>query len=181
MKVLETTRLVLRPWTLEDVEDLYDYAKDPRVGPNAGWPPHKDKEMSKKIVESFIKAGDVYAIELKFHHKVIGSIGLHEISKKDEFGVMEQREVGYVLHPEYWGMGYITEGVKAVLSYAFEVLHIDVIWCSHFEFNERSKHVIERCGFKYSFTENKRLNLLEKQEVKCLCYSLTRGEYALLS
>lgn len=181
MKTLETKRLILRQWTLEDVEDLYDYAKDSRVGPSAGWPSHKDREMSKKIVGGFIKAGDVYAIELRSNHKVIGSIGLHEVSKKDELVVMEQREIGYVLHPDYWGEGYMTEGAQAVLNYAFNELEMDVIWCSHFEFNAKSKKVIERCQFKYSFTENKKLNLLDKKEVKCLCYSLTKEEYALLS
>ena len=38
--MLETQRLILRPWKLEDAGDLYEYAKDPAIGPPAGWPPH---------------------------------------------------------------------------------------------------------------------------------------------
>ena len=48
--VLETKRLVLRPWTEADAESLYEYARDPDVGPAAGWPPHESAEESRKII-----------------------------------------------------------------------------------------------------------------------------------
>ena len=53
--VLRTERLILRPWTLDDVDDMYEYAKVEGVGIWAGWLPHKDKEESRRIVENFIK------------------------------------------------------------------------------------------------------------------------------
>lgn len=181
MNKIETKRLILREWTLEDVEDLYDYAQDPRVGPCAGWPPHKDIEVSRNIIKGFIKEQEVYAVELKDTHKVIGSIGLHNRKVDENLDGVIQREVGYVLHPDYWGKGYMTEAVEAVLDYGFNELKIDVIWCGHFDFNERSKRIVEKNGFKYNFTENRVLSLLDDQEVQCLCYNLTKEEYALLS
>ena len=45
--ILHTERLILRPWTEDDAESLYEYAKDPEVGPIAGWPPHKSVGESK--------------------------------------------------------------------------------------------------------------------------------------
>ena len=42
--MLETQRLILRKWTEEDAESLFEYAKDPEVGPITGWPPHKNVE-----------------------------------------------------------------------------------------------------------------------------------------
>lgn len=181
MNKIETKRLILREWTLEDAEDLYDYARDPRVGPSAGWPPHTDIEVSRSIIKGFIKEQEAYAIELKSTHKVIGGIGLHNKQVDKNLEGVTQREVGYVLHPDYWGKGYMTEAVEGILDYGFNKLNIDVIWCGHFDFNERSKRVVEKSGFKYNFTENRVLSLLEDKEVKCLCYNLTKEEYALLS
>lgn len=181
MKTLETERLILREWNLNDIEDLYDYAKDPRVGPNAGWPPHKDLETGRGIIEGFMKEQQVYAIELKDIHKVIGSIGLHHRIIDENLEALAHREIGYVLHPDYWGQGYIPEAVKRLLDYGFHELQIDVIWCGHFDFNERSKRVVEKCGFRYNFTQQRVLNLLEDQQVPCLWYNLTKEEYAHLS
>ncbi len=48
--ILETERLILRPWTVDDAEELYKYASDPDVGPAAGWPPHTSVENSRDII-----------------------------------------------------------------------------------------------------------------------------------
>ena len=48
--MLETQRLILRKWTEEDAESLFEYAKDPEVGPITGWPPHKNVEESKNVI-----------------------------------------------------------------------------------------------------------------------------------
>ena len=58
MKALETERLILRPWRLEDAADMYAYAKNPNVGPNAGWKPHESVEESKAILESWIHSDE---------------------------------------------------------------------------------------------------------------------------
>ena len=47
--ILHTERLILRPWTEDDAASLYEYAKDPEVGPIAGWPPHKSVGESKDV------------------------------------------------------------------------------------------------------------------------------------
>ena len=58
MKPIETERLLLRPWRLEDAADMYAYAKNPNVGPNAGWKPHESVEESKAILESWIHSDE---------------------------------------------------------------------------------------------------------------------------
>ena len=50
--ILHTERLILRPWTEDDAESLYEYAKDPEVGPIAGWPPHKSVGESKDVIKT---------------------------------------------------------------------------------------------------------------------------------
>ena len=54
-KMLETERLILRPWEESDAETLYEYAKDPDVGPIAGWPPHQSVEESLAVIRNVFK------------------------------------------------------------------------------------------------------------------------------
>ena len=177
MKTLETDRLILRLWQESDAPDLFEYAKDPRVGPSAGWPVHETIETSNMIIDGFIKENDVYAIVLKEENKVIGSLGLHEYKSDEALAGEVQREVGYVLNPIYWGQGLVPEAVKAVIKYGFEELDLDLIWCGYFSFNEKSKSVVHKCGFNYQFTKNKTLPLLENKEVEQLYYNITKADY----
>ena len=73
---LETGRLILRPWEEGDAESLYEYAKDPDVGPIAGWPPHTSVENSRQIIRDVLFADGTYAVCLKEDNRAIGSIGL---------------------------------------------------------------------------------------------------------
>lgn len=177
MKVLETERLVLRPWRECDSGDLFEYACSELVGPNAGWKPHKDEKESKAIINMFIKDQDVYAIELKSENKVIGSIGLHKRVPDENLKELEQREVGYVLNPKYWGKGYVPEAVKRVLEYGFKELGLELIWCAHADFNENSRRVCEKSGFNYKFTKKDVYTLLDNKEVNSIFYNISKGEY----
>ena len=73
---LETERLVLRPWESSDADDLYKYARDPDVGPIAGWPPHQSLEESHEVIKNGFSGKEAYAICLKSDGKAIGAIEL---------------------------------------------------------------------------------------------------------
>lgn len=60
--MLETTRLILRPWKESDAESLYEYAKNPLVGPAAGWPVHTSIENSRQIIREILSADETYAV-----------------------------------------------------------------------------------------------------------------------
>ena len=177
MKKLESDRLILRAWKESDSKDMYEYASSDLVGPNAGWKPHEDENESKEIINMFIENNDVYAIELKSENKVIGGIGIHKRNPDDRLRELNQREIGYVLNPKYWGNGYIPEAVNRVIKYGFEEMKLDLIWCGHYDFNEKSKSVNEKCGFIYKFNRNEKLKLLDNKEVNVLYYNLTRSDY----
>lgn len=178
METLTTERLILREWKISDSKDLYEYAKSDFVGPNAGWPPHKNEEESKEvIIKLFIQENDTYAVVLKEENKVIGSIGLHERKPDENLVDLKQREIGYVLNPKYWGRGLIPEAVNRVIQYGFEILNLDIIWCGHFDFNHNSKRVCEKCGFIYRFQKKQKLKLLNNKEAITLYYSITKSDY----
>ena len=146
MKVLETERMILRPWRLEDAKDLYEYASTSKVGPMAGWKPHKDLEESKEIIQMFMEEDETWAIELKENQKVIGSVGLHKPHRAD---ITYDLELGYVLSEDYWGKGLMPEAAKRAIEFAFEDLNIQTLLVAHFDFNTQSKRVIEKLGFTY--------------------------------
>lgn len=175
MKTLETKRLILRLWQDSDLEDLYEYASKEGVGENAGWPKHNSIEDSKEVLDMFISLKDVYAILYKENNKVIGSVGIHDRTK-DEYSSKTQKEIGYVLSKSYWGQGLMSEAVKEVIKYCFNDLNIDILWCGHFDFNERSKRVVEKSGFKFYKTEIYEAKKLNKT-FNSLRYILTKEDY----
>lgn len=77
MTTLQTERLVLRPWRESDAEALYEYAKNPNIGPPAGWPPHKDVEDSLGVIRNVFNGPEDYAIALASDSDTaIGAIAL---------------------------------------------------------------------------------------------------------
>ena len=65
------------------------------------------------------------------------------------------REIGCVLSKDYWGRGLMPEAVKEVIKYCFEELHLDFLIYSYFVWNNQSKRVCEKCGFKYLKTDKR--------------------------
>ena len=75
MSQLETKRLILRPFEEGDAEMLFSYARDPRVGPPAGWKPHESLEESREIIRTVFAAPNTFAVAERETGKVIGSAG----------------------------------------------------------------------------------------------------------
>ncbi len=147
---IETDRLILRPWRESDLSDFYEYARVPGVGEMAGWNHHKSIEESRKILDLFIREKKTFALEFKETGRVIGSLGL-EPGDQDA-GLpdsLEGREIGYVLSTDYWGRGLMPEAVQAVIHHCFSVLDYDYLTCGHFDYNHRSRRVVEKSGFTY--------------------------------
>lgn len=150
MSVIETERLILRPWREEDAADLYKYARDERVGPAAGWPVHKDEADSLNILRTVLMKEDTWAVTIKGSGEPVGSIGCFPSEAERAGGEMES---GYWIGVPFWGRGYIPEAVRALISRCFEK-GSNQVWCSHFTGNGKSRRVIEKCGFRYQFTES---------------------------
>jgi len=153
--ILETSRLILRPWEETDAESLYECAKNPLVGPAAGWPAHTSVELSLQLIRRVLSADETYAVTIKNENKAIGSIGLL-FGSKSNFKINENdAEIGYWLGVPYWGQGLIPEAMHELMRHAFDELSVAVIWCGYFDGNEKSKRVQEKCGFHFHHTEEK--------------------------
>ena len=152
--MLETQRLILRKWTEEDAESLFEYAKDPEVGPITGWPPHKNVEESKNVIRNVLNGAECYAICRKENNIAIGSIELILNSHTDMTERDDECELGYWLGQPFWGRGYMPEASRELLRHGFEVLGMTTIWCAYYDGNLKSKRVQEKLGFVYHHTCN---------------------------
>ena len=150
---MKTKRLVLRKWTEADADSLYTYAKDPEVGPVAGWPPHKNVEESKEVIRNVFNGPECYAICEKENNIAIGSVAL---KLKGNTGMTEQEdecELGYWLGKPFWGRGYMPEAAEELLRHGFEDLGMKAVWCGYYEGNQKSKRVQEKLGFVFQHVQ----------------------------
>ena len=169
---LQTKRLILRPWQESDAESCYEYAKDPQVGPSAGWPVHTSVENSRETIKNVLSADGTYAVVLKASGKPVGCAGLTVVAASNLKLPEDEGEIGCWLGVPYWGQGIIPEAVQELIRYGFEDLGLKRIWYAFFDGNEKSKRVAEKCGFSYHHTN-------ENLEWKLLNRTVTEHVYVL--
>lgn len=150
--IINTERLILRKWKPEDAEAMYELAKDPDIGPIAGWPPHKNVEESRYVIDNVLQGPEAYAICFKDNEsKPIGCIELKmkgcDLAQSDD-----ECELGYWLGKPYWGQGIMPEAGRALIQRAFEDLGMSRIWLGYYEGNNKSNRVREKLGFKHQWT-----------------------------
>ena len=145
--IMESGRIVLRPWREDDAPALYKYASDPEVGPRAGWEPHKSIKESIEIIRTVFHNDTTWAIELKETGEPLGAMGYlpaegsHLPSRKGE------PLVGYWVGRPYWNRGICTEALQLMLGHIREATDIRSLIGSHFIDNPASGRVMEKCGF----------------------------------
>ena len=107
--ILETERLLLRPWKDCDAGALYELAKDPEVGPRAGWPVHESEENSREIIRTVLSEPETYAILRKEDGALIGSAGLKDLQQESYLDSESSAELGYWIGRAFWGKGSMPE------------------------------------------------------------------------
>lgn len=172
---LKTERLMLRPIERTDADDVFDYARNELVGPSAGWKPHTSVSESREFIDYSIKKKahgqpGVYAILEKNSDKVIGTIEVHSVHQT-------RGEIGFVLHPDYWNKGYVTEAAKAIIIYAFEILKLKRLAYCHFPDNLASKRVCEKCEFTFEGILRKKFHRYDGTVLDDVVYSIIDDDY----
>ncbi len=145
---LETERLILRRWSIEDAPRLFELACDPIIGERAGWPPHKSVEESEKVIRVAFDSETVWAVVQKSDEQIIGCTGYMPAASVDIPCGMNERIAGYWIGKPYWNQGYCTESLLRVIQHAFEEKHLNALVSSHFIDNPASGRVLTKCGFK---------------------------------
>ena len=147
---METPRLLLRHWREEDYQDFLAFASDPQVMLASGARPARTQEEGERFFRRALWDSGCYAIVLKETGHPIGKIKFQRDIRRS--GV-KSLSIGYELAKPYWGQGYMTEALRAMVQYGFERKGLDVLAIGHFKENSRSRRVIEKCGFHYEGTQ----------------------------
>lgn len=146
---LYTPRLVLRAMNHRDHLDMFEYASNPDVTKYLLWAPHDTPEYTRrylKQVESSYKKGQFYdwGVEFTANGKFIGTCGLAAVDMPNNTA-----ELGYVLNPDYWGMGIATEALTRVINFCFDELCFNRVEARYMLGNDASRRVMEKCGMKF--------------------------------
>ena len=147
---LRTERLILRKYRPEDAEELYrSLGTDPFMHQYTGWNPYASLEMAEKTVNAFISSyqnDHFYGWAIETEGGFVGTIGAYDYAD-------DQIETGFSVVRPFWGRGYASEALRAVLTYLTENEGISRVtaWCA--EENIGSRKVMEKAGMKFVRTE----------------------------
>ena len=147
--VLLTDRLQLRAMRESDAADMFEYSKQEETVRYLLWPTHEDVSYTRSYlayVQDQYKKGAFYdwAVVVRETNKMIGTGGFTKIEEKHKCA-----QIGYVLHPSFWNMGYGTEIARELLSFGFGALGLHRIEAQYMTGNERSRHVMDKCGMRF--------------------------------
>lgn len=146
---IETHRLVLRPFTVGDAQDMFDnWASDPEVTKFLTWPTHTGVEVSRAVLTDWVsrypdKNFYNWAIEWKETGRVIGNIAVVKLNE-----AAEAADMGYCLGRAWWGRGIMPEALRAVTDFLFDIVGLNRVAACHDVKNPKSGRVMAKAGMK---------------------------------
>lgn len=154
--ILQTERMVLREIGYLDAPEIHVLRSDPRIMAYLD----RDPDVSVEATSAFInrlkenlqtREGIVWGISLQHKRKLIGTAGFWRIDAGNW-----RAEIGYTLHPDYQGRGYMDEAIKALLQYGWQHMNLHSVEGNVNPNNEASIKLLEKNGFvkEAHFREN---------------------------
>lgn len=153
-KRIETERLLLRPFEMEDAEPMFNnWASDSEVTKYLMWPTHENLDDTKKVLQNWISEYEkkdkyIWCVELKETGEAIGSFGVGNLNEKARIV-----EMAYCIGRSYWHQGITSEALKAIMKFFFEEVGVNRIEARHDPKNPHSGSVMKKCGMKYEGTK----------------------------
>jgi len=141
IETIDVGRVMLRKYRKEDASDVLEYSNDEETLKYLTWDGVKNLDEARaSIFDYHLSRPGIFAIELKTNQKCIGNIDLRLEPEHDK------ASFGFVLNRQYWGKGYMTEALSAILCLGFEKLELNRVEATHYIGNEGSGRVMEKCG-----------------------------------
>lgn len=176
-QILQTERLILRPFAREDAPAAYrNWASDSEVTRYLTWPAHGSPDISEMVIGSWVNSNPdprfyQWAIVLREVGEPIGSISVVEIDDN-----VEELEIGYCIGRPWWHQGITSEAFSAVIGYLFRQVGANRICAEHDAANPNSGLVMRKCGLQYEGTL--RRHGRNNQGIVDMCmYSILRQEW----
>ncbi len=151
---LETERLILRRYISEDAISMYkNWASDEDVTKYLMWQPHLSPEVSRSVTDEWVRQ---YANENFYHWAIVlkdnGNEPIGDIAVVNMNEKVSMAHIGYCLGKKWWHQGIMSEALKAVTDFLFDVADFNRIESRHDPNNPNSGKVMQKCGMKYEGT-----------------------------
>lgn len=169
---METEQLLLRPITLADAEDMFEYASN-ADNTYYVFPTHQTIDDTRHSIASYFMAAPLgkYGVELKAEKKLIGTVDLRVDMKK------QKAEIGYAINSCYGGQGYATEASKQLMAFAFETLELEKVAATCDARNTASEAVMKKLGMTLEGRSRNHEIWKNGEWIDMLYYGILREEY----
>ncbi len=176
LPTLETERLWLRKLRPDDKTAIFAYASDPQVTEHTHWYTHEKLIESMVFINSVMQdydMGDVapWAIVHKADRKLIGTGGFNQWNTRQK-----RAEIGYAIARPYWGQGYTTEAVKAMIAFGFRRMQLCRIQTRCLTANVASARVMEKAGMHFEGVLRQYAQVKGKQ-VDLKLYAIVKADF----
>lgn len=171
---METRRLRLAPWSEADARELYELARNPNVGPRAGWKAHSDPGESLAVIREILGPAQAFKVMSREDGRLMGCIALEPDRHRTD---IPSRELGYWLGEPYWGRGIIPEAATALLDVGFGGMGLEIVSVCTSPLNMQSRRVIEKLGFTPEGLRRHCFRIYDGSVRDSLYYSLLREEW----
>lgn len=154
--VIETERLILRPFRVEDIEPAFrNWTSDDRVTEFLRWPTHQDVSVTECVFRDWIESYKddsfyQWAIVLMEINEPIGGISVVDLDEKSN-----KVHIGYCIGYNWWNKGYTSEALSGIIPFFFDEVKVGRIESQHDPNNPNSGKVMRKCGLSYEGTLRK--------------------------
>lgn len=148
-QTIETKRLILRRFRVEDAEDMYNnWASDPEVTTFLTWPTHASVDVTRSLLTDWVTRYEDgtyfnWVMESKETGHAIGNISVVQLRED-----IEAADIGYCMSRSYWGQGFMPEALKTVMDYLFDEVGLNRVAACHDSNNPKSGRVMQKAGMK---------------------------------
>ena len=175
---IETERLILRRWKLDDINDFYEYVKEPAVMLRANLLPSPNRSEAIQLLSLYVRSNEFWAITLKSTGKVLGQLKIYPDNNRGKYSKRNTAKfINYALAEKHWGNGYMTEALKAAVEFAFTEMETEILTAFHFPENTASRRVLEKCGFRYETTLENGILGVDNEYHTAVYHSITKDDY----
>lgn len=141
--LLETQRLLFRKISMKDAEDIFLLRTNGEAMRYIHRPKLNSIDDAKELINKMNEPDRIqWGLTLKDDNKIIGSIGYHRIEKEHY-----RAEIGYMLHPEYWNTGLMSEAIKKIIEFGFKEMNLHSIEAVIDPGNDVSRQVLKKFNF----------------------------------
>ncbi len=173
-----TDRLKLRPFVLDDFDEVHAYASDPLVTRFTDWGPNSPEE-TREFIRAAVAALDeptlrcvLLALEFGESGRVIGTVGIERTTSE-----LGDASLGFCLHRDFWGRGLATEAAQALLSWSASALGLRRVYATCRPDNRASARVLEKLGMRREGRLRQNV-CIDGQWRDSLVYATTLGDSA---